>query len=329
MKIDQAGEGFPGCEELARFIVAGTFAETEMLLEFVPAADVVAGENIQAAHAAKERVFGGPAADSANGGEARESGSVVELVQRFEIYSSGDDGAAEFEDGAFLLLTVAHGAQGARGNAGQIFRGRAALERVGCGRGGFAERLDEPIEKHDADVKRNLLAGDGIEQGFENCRVTGRFETSELGDERLEMFLSSLERVESAEIDLSAEEAFDCAAQNYFGVDGNFFCGGGDGEARARRRAGLLDREFDDGVFKRERATICATVPAIEKVFGAAAKDPRSEVKTKWRRGAHLEGNCFERKRRADCGGSWHWFLWTFSAFDIIYRIEKQCKYSG
>ena len=52
-----------------------------MLLKFVPAADVVAGENIQAAHAAKEGVFGGPAADSTNGGEARESGGVVEIVE--------------------------------------------------------------------------------------------------------------------------------------------------------------------------------------------------------------------------------------------------------
>ena len=203
------------------------------------------------------------------------------------------------------------------------------MESVRGGQGGLAEGLHETIEKHDADVKRNLLAGDGVEQRFENRWVTGRLETGELSNERLKMLLCCRERVESAEIDLSAEEALDFAAQNCFGVGGDFFCGGTDGEARARRRAGLLDGEFDDCVFERERAAICLAVPAIEKIFGAAAKNPRGEVKTKWRRGAHLEGNRVERKRRADCGGSWHQFLWTFSAFDIIYRIRKQCKCSG
>src|SRR5579872_906513 len=312
MKIDQAGEGFPGREELLRFFVTGTFAETEMFLEFVPAADVVAGENIQAAHAAKERVFGGPAADSANGGETCERGAVVEIGERFESYFSGGYGAAEFEDGALFLLAVTHGAQSAGGNGGQIFRGRATVESVGCGRGGFAKRLHEAIEKHDANVKRNLLAGDGVEQGFENRGITRRLETSELGDERLEMFLGCRERVESAEIDLSAEKALDYGAQKDFGVGGDFFCCCRDSEAGTRWRAGLLDGEFDDGVFERERAAICLTVPAIEKIFGAAAKDPRGEVKTKWRHGAHLEGNCVERKTRAGCGGSWHSFLCTF-----------------
>jgi len=299
-----------------------------MFLEFVPAADVVAGENIQTAHAAEERIFGGPAADSANCGEMRERGGVVEIVERFEIEFAGGEGAAEFEDGALLLLAVTHGAQSAGRNAGQIFRGRAAMERVGCGRSGFAESLHEAIEKHDADVERNLLAGDGVEQGFENCGIAGRFEAGELGDERLEIFLCCGERAESAEIDLSAEEALDYGAQNYFGVGGNFFCGGGDSEAGTRRRAGLLDGEFHDCVFDCERATICLTVPAIEKIFWAAAKEPRGEVKTKGRNGAHLEGNCVERKRGANCGESGHSFLWTFSAFDIIYRIEKRCKCS-
>ena len=328
VKIDQAGEGSPRREEFARFFVAGTFAETEVLLEFVPAADIVARENIQAAHAAKKRVLGGPSADSANGSETRESGGVVEIGERFEIQFACDDGTADFEDGALFLLAVTHGAQGAKGNAGQVFRRRASVERVGCGRGGFAKSLHEAIEKHDADVKRNLLAGNSVEQGFENCWVTGRLEAGELSDERLEMFLCCRKRVESAEINLSAEKALNCAAQNYFGVGGDFFCGGGDSETRARRRAGLLDGEFDGGVFEREGSAICLTVPAIEKIFGAAAKDPRGEVKTKWRRGTHLEGNCVERKRRANCGGNWHSFLWTHSAFDIIYRIEKQCKCS-
>lgn len=166
--------------------------------------------------------------------------------------------------------------------------------------------MHEAIEEHDAYVKRNLLARDGVEQRFENCGVAGRFEASELSDERLKMLLRCRERVESAEIDLSAEEAFDFAAQKCFGAGGNFFCSGGDSKAGTRRRAGLLDDEFDDCVFERERSTICLTVPAIEKIFGAAAKNPRGEVKTKWRHGAHLERNCVERERRADRGGSWH-----------------------
>lgn len=205
------------------------------------------------------------------------------------------------------------------------------MERVRRWRSGFAESLHKAIQKHDADVKRNLLAGDGVEQGFENRWIPGRLDTGELDDERLKMFLRCGERVESAEIDLSTEEALDFAAQNYLGIGGNFFCGGGggDGEARTRRRAGLLDGEFDDLVFEWERATIRLTIPAIEKIFGAAAEDPCGEVKAKgWSR-AHLERNRVGRKVLADRGGSWHSFLWTVSAFDIIYPIEKQCKCSG
>lgn len=189
--------------------------------------------------------------------------------------------------------------------------------------------MDEAIEKHDANVKRDLLARDGVKQGFEDRRVARRFETGELSDEWLKMFLRRREGIESAEIDLCAEQVFNFATQSYFGSSRNFSCSGSDSEAGTRRRARLLDGEFDDLVFERERAAICLTVPAIEKIFGAAAKDPYGEVKTKWRHGAHLERNCVERKRRADRSGNWHSFLWTFSIFDIIYRIEKQCKCSG
>lgn len=335
MKIDEAGVGFPGSEEFPRFFVAGTFVEAKVLLEFVPAADVVTGENIQAAHAAKQRVFGGPSADSANCGETCEGGGVVEIVERFEIQFAGDDGSAEFKDGAFLLLAVAHGAQSARRNGCHILRGRAGppgragVESVGRRRrGGFTESLHEAIEKHDADVKRNLLTGDSVEQGLENCGVAGRLETGELSDQRPKMLLRCRERVEGAEIDLRSEEALNFAAQNYFGAGGKFFCGGSDGEAGTRRRADLSNREFDDDVFDCERATICLTVPTIEKIFRAAAKNPRSKVKTERRCWTHLERDRVERKRGADSGGSWHSFLWTFSAFDIIYRIEMQCKCS-
>lgn len=103
MEINEASVGFPGSEELAGFFVVGALAEAEMLLEFVPSADIVARENVQSAKSTKKRVFGGPAANAANGGEVFEGDSVIEFGERFDIKFVFSNSAAEFEKGALLL----------------------------------------------------------------------------------------------------------------------------------------------------------------------------------------------------------------------------------
>lgn len=67
-----------------------------MFLQVAPAADVVAGEDVEAAESAKQSVFGGPAADAADGEKFFEGGRVAEFGERFEVEFAGGDGATEF-----------------------------------------------------------------------------------------------------------------------------------------------------------------------------------------------------------------------------------------
>lgn len=161
VQIQQAGVILPGRHELASFCVVGARAKAKVLFEIVPAADVVSRENIEAAHAAQQRVFGGPAANAANGEEFFEGGGVVELMKGFEIQFAGSDGTAEFENGSFFVLTVAEGAKRAGRNDGEI-GGNGTGVRGGIGGSGAAEVFDEAIQEHDADIERNLLARDRV-----------------------------------------------------------------------------------------------------------------------------------------------------------------------
>ncbi len=67
-----------------------------MFLQVAPAADVVAGEDVEAAESAKQSVFGGPAADAADGEKFFEGVGVAEFGERFEVEFAGGDGATEF-----------------------------------------------------------------------------------------------------------------------------------------------------------------------------------------------------------------------------------------
>lgn len=212
MKIKKTGIILPGREELASFFIIGTRAEAEMLLQIVPATDVVAGENVETTQSAKQGVFGGPAADAANGEKFFEGGGVVEFGERFEVDFTGGDGATEFENGALFILAVAESAERAGGKGSELGGRRAGMSGVGFSRRRCAEIFHEPIQQHDADVQRDLLAGNGVEERFENRRIAGRLETGEFGDEYAELFVFSGERVEVAEIGAEAEHAVESRA---------------------------------------------------------------------------------------------------------------------
>src|SRR5690348_8146341 len=183
MEVDEAGVIFPGGEESARLGVIGARAQAEVLLQVVPAADVVAGKNIEAAHAAEERVFGGPASNAAQGSEALERGLVVEIAKRFEVKFARCYGAAEFEDGAFFAGAVAQRVECARIEFGEIVWLRAGAKQI-VARRWPAEIPHHSVEQHDADVERHLLAGDGVEQRFEQSGIARGFYAGERGDER-------------------------------------------------------------------------------------------------------------------------------------------------
>lgn len=208
MKIKEAGIIFPRREELASFCVVGASAEVKVLLKIAPAANVIAGENVEAAHAAKKRVFGGPAADAPNRKEFFERSGIVKFTEGFQVQCAGGNGAAEFENRALFLMAVAEGAKRARRNAGEVGGEWAGVDGGVCERRA-AESFDEAIQQHHADVERNLLAGNGVEERLENGGIARRFEAFERGDERTERFLFCREGVKIAAIDFQAEHAFE------------------------------------------------------------------------------------------------------------------------
>lgn len=277
VEIEQAGVAFPGRHKLARFCVVGARAKTKMLLQIVPAADVITGKNVEAAHAAQERVFGGPSADAANGEQFFESRVVVELVERFEMQVAGSDRAAELKDGAFLIVAVAEGAKRAGSDVCKI-SGRGARMCGGTGGSGVSEVFNEAIQEHHADVQRNLLARNGIEKSFEDGGIARRLEADERGGERAQSFLFRGEGVERAEVDREAEHSFESGAKDRFERRRAIRARCRNAEARTRGRADLLDGEFDDLIacvrVEKKRAAIRLAVPAVKNVFWAAAQRP-------------------------------------------------------
>lgn len=215
MKIDEAGVIFPGSKEFARFRVIGARAQAEMLLQIVPAADVIAGENIEATHATEERVFSGPATDAANRGQACESGGIVVVAEGFQIEAAGGDGKAEFEDGALFARAVTECAKGTGAKIRQILRVRTGAGG-GVRRRRAAEILHQPIEEHDSNVQRDLLARDGVEQSLEDSRIPGRFEAGKRDNERAQRFLFRREGVKIAKMNPEAEHVLQRGAQSRF-----------------------------------------------------------------------------------------------------------------
>lgn len=294
VQVEQAGVAFPGSHELAGFCVVGTRAKAMVLLKIVPAADIVSGEDVEAPHAAQERVFGGPTTDAANGEEFFERSGVVKLMEGFEIQFAGSDGAAEFKDGAFFVVAVAEGAKSAGGDVRKIGGCRAGPPRRAgirrrIGGGGAAEIFDEAIQEHHADVERHLLARNSVQQSFEDGGIARRFEADECGSERAQSFLFCGEGVEGAEIDGEAKHAFERGAKDGLKRGSAIRAACGDAEARMRGRVDLLDGEFDDVTAcvcgDGKCAAISLAVPAIENVFGAAAQCPNGEVEAKgWNR---------------------------------------------
>lgn len=304
MEVEQASVIFPGRHELAGFCVVGARAKAKVLFQVVPAADIVSGENIEAPHAAQERVFCGPTANAPNGEQFFERVAVVELMEGLEIQIAGSDRAAEFKNGAFFIVTVAEGAKCAGRDAGEILGQRTSV-RGGIGRSGAAEIFNQAIQEHHADVQGNLLARNGVEESFEDGGIAGRLETGERGGERAQGFLFCGEGIERAEIDGQAEHAFESGANEGLkrGSRTRTVCG--DAEARMRGVRDLLDGEFDDLIAcacgERKSAAVGLAVPAVENILGAAAQCPDGEVEAEGRDRTQREG------KGGSCGGALGW----------------------
>ena len=82
--------------------VVSVAVDAEEAPELVLGADVVAGEDMQPAQAAQQRVLRGPATDAANGGQTSDRRQIVKLFQSLEVEVPGRDRSRELDDRAGL-----------------------------------------------------------------------------------------------------------------------------------------------------------------------------------------------------------------------------------
>src|SRR5947209_5390452 len=65
-----------------------------------------------------------------------------------------------------------------------------------------AIRCCEPIQQQNSDIEAHLLAGEGIEQCFEQAGKTGRLQPQEVLSERRQEGILLYQRIKSRDIDL-------------------------------------------------------------------------------------------------------------------------------
>src|SRR5260370_75085 len=85
MKIDESAVGMPPRRDSADASIVGRRRLAEELVELVASADVVTGENIDAAEGAEQHVLGGPSSDSANLRQTFDRGFIAKRVDRTEV----------------------------------------------------------------------------------------------------------------------------------------------------------------------------------------------------------------------------------------------------
>ena len=80
---------------------------------------------------------------------------------------------------------------------------------VGCGSSPHAARRREPIEQFEADVERQLLAGDGIDQRFEDTGKPWRLYAAKPFSKNPQSRISLCQSVPLGQVDTWTEQAVD------------------------------------------------------------------------------------------------------------------------
>ena len=131
--------------------------------------------------------------------------------------------------------------------------------------------------------KRQLLAGDAVDQRLEDGGKARWLESTHARGERAEQRVGRGHRGELGEIDGQPEEPVQRAAREHLCmlIDGP--AGEADRQARRVRRAILGHRERNRPAVDGHHALIRGCVPAVEGVVGAATQRPGREVEPKRR----------------------------------------------
>ena len=168
MEVDDSCVWLPARHQLLDGLVVERRVDGEEAPELVVGADVVSGKHVQPTEAAEQHVLRRPATDAAQAAQALDGGGIVQPFQALQIQIAGDDRPRSLDDRARL------------GRAEAVTLELVRLE--GCEVLGAGERTQaarvighrppmvggESVEQVDPDRKRQLLAGDAVDQCLED-----------------------------------------------------------------------------------------------------------------------------------------------------------------
>src|SRR6185437_1275128 len=184
VKIDHALIRMPPGNQLFDSRVVQLCVYVKEAPELVVCSDVVSGEYVQTAQAAKQHVLGAPATYAAQAFQALDRRSIIKLFKPLEVQIAADDRPRGFDDRAGLPHAEAVtleiiGTQGCEllGGWERARSPRAFGRRASLGRG-------EAVEQIDANCKGELLARDGVDQRLENGGKSRRLQAAQTFDER-------------------------------------------------------------------------------------------------------------------------------------------------
>lgn len=178
MKVDQTAIRVPAAHQGLRPGIIQGLTKAQPPAQAVAGPSVVAGEDLKPTQAPQKHVLGRPPADTPKPAEPGSGRPVIGVDQTLEVEAPGDC-PGQFQDSPGLLPAEAQGPQLGLVVAEQVFRPRERPKSFAGGFQGRPERLSQPVNEADAEVKADLLTGNGINQRLEYGRKSGRLKTSE------------------------------------------------------------------------------------------------------------------------------------------------------
>ena len=160
----------------------------------------------------------------------------------------------------------------------ELLGGGERARAVGVLGHGSSTLGDKAVEQVDPHGKRQLLAGNAVDQRLEDGRKAWWPESTHTLGERAEQRVRRGHCSELGEIDGQPEELVQCVAREYLRMPIDRPTGEADRQAWRAWRAILSHRQRDRPAVDGHRALIRGSVPAIEGVVGAATQCPRREV---------------------------------------------------
>jgi len=170
-------------------------------------AHVVARKDVQPTEAAQQCIFSGPSADAPQCEQSFPDQIVVFMRKRLEIDLVPIDSPSQLEQRPHFLATETNRAA-ARGRQARhsVRAGKGMTRRAGFAGPSFADS-GESIEQLKAYNQRQLLAGESVDQRFEQCRETWRLDTSKLAREQSQPRIAASQPIPRRKVNVKPKQA--------------------------------------------------------------------------------------------------------------------------